>query len=63
MYRRSMIYSSPLAKSKGTEPNGRIHRYGASIFRDIIVIISESIKDEKQKMSYQHWNSLLLQHW
>ena len=49
MYRRSMmIYSSPSAKFKGTKPNDRIHRYGASIFGDIIVNVSKSINEEKQ---------------
>ena len=38
------------AKSKGTKPNDRIHRYGASIFGDIIITInvSKSINKEKQ---------------
>ena len=49
MYRRSMmIYSSLYAKFKGTKPSGRIHRYGASIFGDIIINISKSINKEKQ---------------
>ena len=49
MYRRSMmIYSSLEAKFKGTKPNGRIHRYGASIFGDIIINVSRSINKEKQ---------------
>ena len=49
MYRRSMmIYSSLLAKYKGTMPNSRIHRYGASIFGDIIINVSKSINKEKQ---------------
>ena len=49
MYRRSVtIYITPLAKFKGTKPNGRIHRYGASIFGDIIVNVSKSISEEKQ---------------
>ena len=49
MYRRPiMIYSSLWAKFKGTKPNGRIHRYGASIFGDIIINVSKSINKEKQ---------------
>ena len=32
----------------GTKPNGRLHRYGASIFGDIIVIVYKSINEEKQ---------------
>ena len=49
MYIRStMIYSSPWAKFKGTKPNGRIHRYGASIFGDIIINVPKSINEEKQ---------------
>ena len=32
----------------GTKPNGRIHRYGASIFGDIIINVSKSINKEKQ---------------
>ena len=48
MYRRSMlIYSSPYAKFKGTKSNGRIHRYGASIFGDIIINVSKLITEEK----------------
>ena len=48
MYRRfMMIYSSPHAKFKGTKSNGRIHRYGASIFGDIIINVSKSINEEK----------------
>ena len=43
MYGRSMmIYSSPWAKFKGTKSNGRIHRYEASIFGDIIIDVSVS---------------------
>ena len=46
MYRRSMmIYSSPKAKFKETKSNGRIHRYGASIFGDIINV-SKSLNEE-----------------
>ena len=42
MYRRSMmIYSSPYAKLKGTEHNGRIHMYGTYIFGEIIVSVSK----------------------
>ena len=49
MYRRSMmIYSSLEANFKGTKPNGRIHRYGAYIFGDIIINVSKSINKEKQ---------------
>ena len=48
MYRRSMmIYSSPYAKFKGTESNGRIHWCGTSIFGDIIINVSKSINEEK----------------
>ena len=43
-----MIYSSPWAKFKGTKHKGRIHRYGASIFGDIIVSVSKSINKKKQ---------------
>ena len=42
-----MIYSSPQVKFKGTKSNGRIHRYGASIFGDIIINVSISINQEK----------------
>ena len=42
-----MIQSSPYAKFKGTKYNGRIHRYGASIFADIIIDVSKSINEEK----------------
>ena len=49
MYKRSMmIYSSLYAKFKGTKSNGCIHRYGASIFGDIIIDVSKSINEEKQ---------------
>ena len=48
MYRRSMmIYSCTLAKFKGTKANGRIQRYGASIFGDIIINVSKSINQPK----------------
>ena len=43
-----MIYSSLQAKFKGTKPNGRIHRYGASIFGDIIINVPKLINTEKQ---------------
>ena len=43
-----MIYSSPQAKFKETMPNGRIRRYGASFFGDIIVYVFKSINEEKQ---------------
>ena len=43
-----MIYSSLQAKFEGTKPNGRIQRYGASIFGDIIINVSKSINKEKQ---------------
>ena len=33
---------------KGTKPNGRIHRYGASMLGDIIINVSKSINKEKQ---------------
>ena len=59
MYRRSMmIYSSPQAKFKGTKPNGHIHRYGASIFGDIIINVSKLINREKQifwRLQYVAW--------
>ena len=38
-----MIYSSLQVKFQGTKPNGRIQRYGASIFGDIIIKVSKSI--------------------
>ena len=43
-----MIYSSLQVKFQGTKPNGRILRYGASIFGDIIIKVSKSINEEKQ---------------
>ena len=43
-----MIYSSPYAKFERTKSNGRIHRYGASIFGGIIINVSKSINEEKQ---------------
>ena len=43
-----MIYNSLQAKFKGTKPNGRIQRYGASIFGDIIINVSKSINKEKR---------------
>ena len=43
-----MIYSSPYAKFKGTKHNRRIHRYGTSLFGNIIVNVSKLIYDEKQ---------------
>ena len=43
-----MIYSSMQVKFEGTKPNGRIQRYGASIFGDIIIKVSKSINKEKQ---------------
>ena len=49
MYRRSMMsYNSPWAKFKGTKPNGRIRRYGASNIGDIIIDVSKSINEEKK---------------
>ena len=42
-----MIYSRPYAKFQGIMSNGRIHRYGASIFGDIIIKVSKSINEEK----------------
>ena len=53
-----MIYSSMYAKFKGTKPNGRIHRYGAFIFDDIIINVSKSINKEKQifwRLQYIAW--------
>ena len=48
IYRRPlMIYSSPLTKFKGTKSNGRIHKYGAFIFGEIIVNVSKSINEER----------------
>ena len=38
-----MIYSSLQVKFEGTKPNGRIQRYVASIFGDIIIKVSKSI--------------------
>ena len=43
-----MIYSSLQVKFQGTKPNGRILRYGAFIFGDIIIKVSKSINEEKQ---------------
>ena len=43
-----MIYSSLQVKFEGTKPNGRIQRYGASIFGYIIVKVSKSINKDKQ---------------
>ena len=40
MYRRS--------KFQGTKSNGRIYRYGAFIFGDIIINVSKSINEEKK---------------
>ena len=34
-----MIYCSLQVKFERTKPNGRIQRYGASIFGDIVIII------------------------
>ena len=45
-----LIYGSLLAKFEGTKSNGRIHRYGASIFGDIIINVSKSINKEKQSL-------------
>ena len=42
-----MIYNSPKAKFKGNKSHGRIHRYGASVFGDIIINVSKSINEEK----------------
>ena len=61
MYRRSMmIYSSLQAKFKGTRSNGRIHRYGAFIFGDIIINVSKPINRKYKdyvirKMSLQEY--------
>ena len=43
-----MIYSSLQVEFQGTKYNGRIQRYGASIFGDIIIKVSKSINKEKQ---------------
>ena len=43
-----MIYCSLQVKFEGTKPNGRIQRYGASIFGDIIIKVSKSITKEQQ---------------
>ena len=43
-----MIYNSPQVKFQGTKHNGRIQRYVASIFGDIIIKVSKSINKEKQ---------------
>ena len=42
-----MIYSSLQVKFQRTKHNGRIQRYGASIFGDIIIKVSKSINKEK----------------
>ena len=42
-----MINSSLQVKFQGTKHNGRIQRYGASIFNDIIIKVSKSINKEK----------------
>ena len=42
-----MIYSSLQVKLQGTKPNGRIQRYGASIFGDIIIKVFKLINKEK----------------
>ena len=42
-----MINSSLQVKFQGTKHNGRIQRYGASIFDDIIIKVSKSINKEK----------------
>ena len=41
-----MIYCSLQVKFERTKPNGRIQRYGASIFGDIIIKVSKSINKE-----------------
>ena len=43
-----MIYCSLQVKFERTKSNGRIQRYGASIFGDIIINVSESINKEQQ---------------
>ena len=43
-----IIYSSLQVKFQGTKRNGRIQRYGAYIFGDIIIKVSKSIDKEKQ---------------
>ena len=43
-----MIYTVLQVKFEGTKPNGRIQRYGASIFGDIIIKVSKSINKEQQ---------------
>ena len=43
-----MIYSSLQVKFQGTKHKGRIQRYGASIFGDIIIKVTKSINKEKQ---------------
>ena len=49
IYRRSiMILNRPWAEFKETKHNGRIHRYVASIFGDIIVSVSKSINEDRQ---------------
>ena len=42
-----MINSSLQVKFQGSKHNGRIQRYGASIFDDIIIKVSKSINKEK----------------
>ena len=43
-----MIYCSLQVKFERTQPNGRIQRYGASIFGDIIIKVSKPINKEQQ---------------
>ena len=43
-----MIFCSLQVKFERTKPNGRIQRYGASIFSDIIIKVSKSINKEQQ---------------
>ena len=39
-----MLYSSLQVKFEGTKPNGRIQRYGASIFGDTIIKLSKYLQ-------------------
>ena len=46
-----MIYCSLQVEFERTKPNGRIQRYGTSIFGDIIIKVSKSINKEQQVFS------------
>ena len=56
-----MIYCSLQVKFERTKPNGRIQRYGASIFGDIIIKVSKSINKKQQVfLLWQHVTQDLL---